>query len=41
MLLPMIDGRILTARWFQDLYEDVANNLGGLDLLCYRKDKSS
>jgi hypothetical protein len=29
----MTDGRSLTARRFQDLYEDVANDLGGLDLL--------
>lgn len=33
VLLPMTDGRSLTARRFQDLYEDVANDLGGLDLL--------
>jgi hypothetical protein len=31
VLLPMTDGRSLTARRFQDLYEDVANDLGGLD----------
>jgi hypothetical protein len=29
----MTDGRSLTARRFQDLYEDVANDLGGLDFL--------
>jgi hypothetical protein len=33
VLLPMTDGRSLTARRFQDLYEDVAADLGGLDLL--------
>ena len=39
VLLPMTDGRSLTARRFQDLYEDVANDLGGLDF--DRKAKSS
>ena len=29
----MTDGRSLTARRFQDLYEDIANDLGGLDVL--------
>jgi hypothetical protein len=33
VLLPMTDGRSLTARRFQDLYEDIANDLGELDLL--------
>jgi hypothetical protein len=33
VLLPMTDGRSLTARRFQDLYEDIAGDLGGLDLL--------
>jgi hypothetical protein len=33
VLLPVTDGRSLTARRFQDLYEDIANDLGGLDLL--------
>jgi hypothetical protein len=32
-LLPATDGRRLTARRFQDLYEDIANDLGGLDQL--------
>jgi hypothetical protein len=33
VLLPMTDGRSLTARRFQDLYEDMGADLGGLDLL--------
>jgi hypothetical protein len=33
VLLPMTDGRSLTARRFQDLYEDIANDLGGLAVL--------
>jgi hypothetical protein len=33
VLLPMTDGRSLTARRFQDLYEDIANDLGELDIL--------
>jgi hypothetical protein len=33
VLLAMTDGRSLTARRFQDLYEDIANDLGGLDIL--------
>jgi hypothetical protein len=33
VLLPMTDGRSLTARRFQDLFEDIAGDLGGLDLL--------
>jgi hypothetical protein len=33
VLLPMTDGRSLTARRFQDLYEDLGSDLGGLDLL--------
>jgi hypothetical protein len=33
VLLPMTDGRSLTARRFQDLYEDIAGDLGGLALL--------
>jgi hypothetical protein len=33
VLLPVTDGRSLTARRFADLYEDIANDLGGLDVL--------
>jgi hypothetical protein len=33
VLLPMTDGRSATARRFQDLYEDIASDLGGLDIL--------
>jgi hypothetical protein len=33
VLLPMTDGRSVTARRFQDLYEDIAADLGGLDHL--------
>jgi hypothetical protein len=33
VLLPLTDGRSLTARRFQDLYEDIGADLGGLDLL--------
>jgi hypothetical protein len=29
----MTDGRSLTARRFQDLFEDVCNDLGGIDML--------
>jgi hypothetical protein len=32
-LLPLSDGRSATARRFRDLYEDIATDLGGLDLL--------
>lgn len=32
-LLPLADGRSVTARRFRDLYEDIATDLGGLDLL--------
>jgi hypothetical protein len=33
VLLAATDGRSLTARRFQDLYEDIANDLGWLDVL--------
>jgi hypothetical protein len=33
VLLPMTDGRSLTARRFQDLYEDIGSDLGGLSAL--------
>ena len=32
-LLPLSDGRSVTARRFRDIYEDVAADLGGLDQL--------
>jgi hypothetical protein len=32
-LLPLADGRSVTARRFRDLYEDIAADLGGLDQL--------
>ena len=32
-LLPLSDGHSATARRFRDLYEDIATDLGGLDLL--------
>jgi hypothetical protein len=32
-LLPLTDGRSATARRFRDLFEDIAADLGGLDLL--------
>ena len=32
-LLPLADGRSVTARRFRDLYEDIAMDLGGLDCL--------
>jgi hypothetical protein len=32
-LLPMTDGRSVTARRFRDLFEDIAADLGGLDHL--------
>ena len=32
-LLPLADGRSVTARRFRDLYEDIAADLGGLDCL--------
>ena len=32
-LLPMVDGRSVTARRFRDLYEDIAADLGGVDQL--------
>jgi len=32
-LLPLADGRSVTARRFRDLYEDIAVDLGGLDQL--------
>lgn len=32
-LLPLSDGRSAAARRFRDLYEDIATDLGGLDLL--------
>ena len=32
-LLPLADGRSVTARRFRDLYEDIAADLGGLDRL--------
>ncbi len=32
-LLPLADGRSVTARRFRDLYEDIATDLGGLDHL--------
>ncbi len=31
-LLPLTDGRSATARRFRDLYQDIAADLGGLDL---------
>jgi hypothetical protein len=32
-LLPLADGRSVTARRFRDLYEDIAADLGGIDQL--------
>jgi hypothetical protein len=32
-LLPLADGRSVTARRFRDLYEDIGMDLGGLDCL--------
>jgi hypothetical protein len=32
-LLPLADGRSVTARRFRDLYEDIAGDLGGIDML--------
>ena len=32
-LLPLADGRSVTARRFRDLYEEIGNDLGGLDKL--------
>ena len=32
-LLPLVDGRSVTARRFKDLYQDICADMGGMDLL--------